>query len=234
MIVGEIMTIVKFSIEHARISTRTIVTSHQVKWSRDIGTIVVRGKRPRLITAHHHHSAQAKVILFCGMPSKTRAGKDIIAHAVVVSGITLIFIGVEIVLLALGASACRTMAVAYVKISIYQTTVIIDIETTVRSSTGITASLQRAIITSLPVFLENNIDDAHATLSGKLCRRIVYHLYTLDAFCGQLLQYLRSVIAGESTGLAINPHLHASVSPQGYISIIVHFHGRNIFQSVRS
>ena len=120
-----------------------------------------------------------------------------------------------------------------VQIGVDDGRVVVDVETRVGAAHRVGARLQRTVISRLEVFLEHDVDDARRALSRELRRRIVNHLHMVDALRRQLLQNLRTVVGGQSTRLAVDPHLHARVAAQRHIAVVVHLHARDVLQRLR-
>ena len=214
LVVVEIMTIVKFAIIHIHIPIAPRVAGHQFSIAHTRGAIVIRRVAPALLLAFHQHSAQREVIVFGGMQRHTGTREQIVAHTVVALIVILIFAGLQILLFTLATARIGTMTEAHVQIGIEQRTVVIDIKASVATATGVGTHLHRTVITRLTVFLQHDVDDTGRTFSGIFCRRIVYHLYMIYALGRHLLQYLSTVVGGQSARFTVYPHLHTGVAPQ--------------------
>ena len=155
----------------------------------------------------HEHAAEAEVVLCRSVQRHTGTCEEVVATLFAVAIVCLV---VRIAgLLALHVSGIGTMAVAEVYIRVNQSAVVVDVEACVGTAASVATCLHRAVIASLAVFLEHNVDDTSRTFSREFSRRIVYDLYTFNALCRQLLQNLCTVIGSQSRCLAVDPYLHA-------------------------
>ena len=131
-------------------------------------------------------------------------------------------------------SGVGAVAVAHIQIGVNQSAVVVDVEACVGTAASVATCLHRAVIASLAVFLEYNVDDTSRTFSREFSRRIVNHFYTVDAFSRQLLQNLCAVVRSQSRRLAINPYLNARIATQRHIAVVVNLDRRHIVEHVRS
>ena len=183
---------------------------------------MVRRERPVVMAALHQHTAQTEVVLLSGMPGYASPREQAIAHMVVAGRVALVLRGLRKGLLALAATTVLAVAVPYIKVGVHFGAVHIDIATGRGPAASVATHFDRAVVARVAVLLEDYVDNAGRSFSRELGRGIVDNLDALYALCGQLLEYLGAVIAGQSAGLAVNPHLHAFVSTQGDVSVVVH------------
>ncbi len=136
------MAIVKLPIEHGHVARRTCTTSHQVQRTRVIRTIIIRSGRPRLMFSLHEHTAHSEIILVSGMQRDARPSEEIVT-AVFGSGvITLILIGGKVILFTLRTTLILSVTISHASVSVNPLTAVIEVKTTVGTSTCISTTLQ--------------------------------------------------------------------------------------------
>ena len=228
------VVVVHLGMEEMIVATRACQSVHHFGVCRSTNhTIVIQRAVRAVAAAYHAHSAQREVVLLCCMPCHAGTHEDVVALVAVLRVIVLVFVGLQIVLLApSSALMIAAMTVSHVSVSIELRTRIVDVSAGIGTAVGVSSHLQRAVISRLAVFLQHDINNAGTSLGREFCRRIVYHLYSLDALGRQLLQYLGTVVGGQSAYLSVYPHLHALVSAQRDVSIVVNLHRRNVLQHV--
>ena len=86
--------------------------------------------------------------------------------------------------------------------------------------------------TATTVFFQNDIDDAGRTLGAVFGAGVVDDLHPFDALGWNLLQYLSSVVAGQSAGLSVDPHLHTAVATERDFAFGADFYRRDILEQV--
>ena len=124
------------------------------------------------------------------------------------------------------------MAVAHVQVSFPPAYVEVDVAAGVGAAPRAASGLHRAVVARRAVLLQHDVNDAGAALGTELCRRVVDDLYPVNALGRQLLEYLGAVVAGQSAGLAVDPHLHAGVAAQRYVALRVDLDRRDVLEHV--
>ena len=233
MLVREVVAVVQFSVEHPHVVLAARSSEHHPR-VRPVahGSVAVRYVASVLSAAEHHHSVERDVVLVCGVPRDAGACEQVVAHVLARTPVTLVLARVGEHLVALRASVVGAVTVADVGVCVEFGAVIVYIEARVCSSARASARLQRAVIARLAVLLEHNVYYTSRSLSRELRRRIVYHLYLLYALSRKLLQNLRPGVRRQAARLAVYPHLHAAVSSERHVAVVVHFHRRNVVEHV--
>ena len=234
MSVGERVAVVQFAIHHIHVTRTCVATRHQSRViCRPNGSIVVGRGAPVLVAALHHHARQREVVLLRDVEGDACTTEEVVAHVGALRLIPLVLVCLQIFLFALGASFIFAMAETNVQISVDDGRVVVDVETCVGTALRVGTCLQRTVVARLEVFLQHDVDNSSRTFSREFRRRIVNHLYALDALRRQLLQNLRPVISSQSTRLSVDPHLHTRVATQRYVAIVVNLHAGYVLQSLR-
>ena len=185
-----------------------------------------------LVAAAHHHAREREGVLVGGVVGQPGAGEEVVARAVVLRAVRLVLVGVEVLLVALRSAVVGPVAVAYVEVALPPAYVEVHVAAGVGAALGAAAGLHGAVVSGGAVFLQHYVYYAGAALGTVLGRGVVDHLYPVDALGGQLLQYLGAVVAGQSAGLAVYPHLDAGVAAQRYVAVGVDFHRRYVLEHV--
>ena len=226
------MAVRKLAVIHSHATLSSAETIHAiVVQAIAYGCIIIRCEAVGAALAIHKHSAERQLVLLRGVERHAGTCEEIVAPVVVVGTIVLIIGGRS--LMALGTSRIGAVAIADVGISVDERTAVVDVKAGVGTASGVAASLQRTIIARLTVFLEHDVDDAHRSFSGELCRRIVNDLNAVDTLRGELLQNLRTVVGGQTRSLAVYPYLHTGVATQRHVAVVVHLHGGHVVEHVR-
>ena len=235
MPVGEVVAIVQFTVPHVHASSGIGIAIHGARiLGSPYRTVVIGSHVVAAASTVHRHSRQRQVVFLRSMPSQSGTREDAVAHIRVAGAVVLVGVRVQERLVAHGAALAVAVAIAHVDEGIPLAAVVVEVETCLSALARVGASLHRTIVASLAVFLQHDVDDACRPFSRKLGRRVVDDLDALDALCRQLLQYLRTVVAGQSARLAVDPHLHAAVASQRHVAVLVNFYRRNILQRIGS
>ena len=128
-----------------------------------------------------------------------------------------------------------------VEITIYRTGVEVDVKACVRSGwhgprlcqAVLDACIDRTVVTGLAVLFHDEVDDTGGTFGRVFSRWVSDELNLLYALCGHLTEDIRSVVAIETGGLAVNPDLYILGVTQGDITLLIHIDGRYILQHIR-
>ena len=233
MLVREVVAVVQLAVIHLGfVACMRSPRHHSRRLCCPDSTIIIRCAAVAIASAEHHHAAQRQVVLARGVPREAESAEEVVAQVVALGAVVLIGIIQRIGLLAHCAALAAVVAIAHVGISVELRTVEVEVEACVGTSARVGTGLHRAVVACLAVFLQHDVDYSSRAFSRKLGRRIVYHLNAVDALGRQLLQYLRPVVGGQSAGLAVDPHLHALVAAQRYISVVVYLHRGYVLQHV--
>ena len=126
----------------------------------------------------------------------------------------------------------RPFPIIDIRVSVHLATAVIDVATRPVAAVRIGSHLHAAVIAGLPVVFQDDIDDTRRPLGAILGRRVRYHFHLLDILRRHHLQDVGLVVGSQAGGFSVNPDRHAGIAAQGYLSLVVHLHRRDVGQQI--
>ncbi len=110
--------------------------------------------------------------------------------------------------------------------------IVIYVESGIAAPECVGGEFGAAEITAAPVFLEDDVDDAGSPFRTVFCRGVGDYLDAFDAFPGNLLENLGTVVGCESRFLAVDPYRYRGVASERHLAVLVYLHGGDRFEKL--